>query len=421
MGGNPDDEKAMPSFGGLQARVVLGIGAGFMRDEYIKSVRLSDSNRKALLSSIESGVRSVEESNRADDRSECHLLDIPVQVTHPDGAKARFLICMRNISSGGISFIHGGFLYPGSKVIIQMPTIWGDIENIKGKVVNCRLVQGQNHEIGIQFDAPSDRRRYLTLPGETPLDPDPDSNERSELTGRVLYIDTQVADAKLAAFHLKDSQVTLDSSTTCEDAITKIKSSAVDLIMLSSEIEGIGEESAIESIRSTGFKGPIIFVVSRADAAKAESSGANSSIFVLTKPYSPAKLIAALSQCLADASTSGDGPIYSELASNPDAVELVQYYLGYVEELSAQLRDSIEKDEVDTALQSCRTLMETGTGYGFSAVSIVAKNAVTELSSSMSINESISEIQRLLGVCARIESKDNSEPNSEPEKPDPQV
>ena len=381
-----------------------------MSDEYIKSVRLSEVNQRALLAEMESNVRSVEESNRSDDRAVCHIVDIPVQVTHPDGGIARFLICLRNISSGGVSFVHGGFLYPSSQVIVQIPTIWGGIESITGRVINCRLISGQNHEIGIRFDEPADRRRYLTLDGETPLDPDPDSDECNELSGRLLYVDQNFADAKLVAFHLKDSRITLETAATCDEAIEQIKSTAIDLIMLSSEISGDGDESAIDSIRNAGFKGPLVVVANSIDAKKYELMGAAGAFSVLTKPYSPASLIAGLSNCLQDTDTSGNGPIFSVLASTPDAIELVEYYLGYVEEVAGTLRDAIEKDEYEGALQSCRTLMETGSGYGFTPVSFAAKTAVTELTASMSINESISEIQRLLGVCERIEAKGAPEP-----------
>lgn len=386
-----------------------------MSDEYIKSVRLNEASQRALLSQMESKVKPVEESHRSEDRQECHLINIPVQVTHPDGGFAKFLICMRNISSGGLSFVHGGFLYPQSEVTIHLPTIWGSIESIKGKVVNCRHVEGQNHEIGVQFDKPIDRRRYLTLPGETPLDPDPDTSERDELAGRVLYVGGQGADTKLVGFHLKDSRITLESATSCDEAADMIKSSAIDLIMISSEIEGPDGAPPVETIRSSGFKGPIILVVNSADSQNVDALCPEGSITALVKPYSPAALIGALSKSLSGSASSGDGPIYSELANNPDAVELVEYYLGYVEEITGQLRDSIEKDEFESALQSCRTLMETGTGYGFTPISSSAKVAVTELSASMSINESISEIQRLLGVCSRISARDNqgSDPKDE--------
>lgn len=376
-----------------------------MQNDYLKSVRMSEVNQRALLEQMDSAMRPVEESQRAEDRASWRLLDVPVEVTHPDGARARFLVCMRNISCGGASFIHGGFLYPGSKLVVLLPTIWGDFESLEGVITNCRHVEGQNHEIGVRFIEPFDRRRCLTLPGETPLDPDPDTSERNELVGRLLYVDQSPADAKLVAFHLKDSRITIESAMACEEAVEKIKSMAVDLILLSHSIDGVGDQSAVECLRSAGFKGPVVLVNNSAETSKQGPGADSGGLATLTKPYSPARLIAVLSGCLASIETSGDGPIYSELSSNPDAVELVEYYLGFVEETAGRLRDSIEKDEYEPALEACRSLMETGAGYGFTPISTSAKVAVTELTASMSINESITEVQRLLGVCARIEAR----------------
>ncbi|MCB9837806.1 MAG: PilZ domain-containing protein [Phycisphaeraceae bacterium] len=385
-----------------------------MSKDYIKTVRMNEAQQRALLGDMDSKSQSVELSRRNEDRSPLHLVDVPVQVTHPDGGIGKFLVCIRNISSGGLAFIHGGFLYPGSKVVVQTPTIWKGVETLTGKVASCRHVNGQSHEIGVQFDKPCDRRRYLTLPGETPLDPDPDVHERNELVGRVLYVDSTPADAKLVAFHLKNSRVTVETASKIQEAIEKVKSVAIDLIMCSSAIENTGEESAIEALRNVGFKGPVVLVTNSGDAGRTDSAadGDLGQVQTLPKPYSPAKLIAVLSACLSETNALGEGPIYSELASNPDAVELVEYYLGYVEELTAQLRQAIENDEYDGALTTCRTLMETGSGYGFTPISTTAKAAVTELSASMSINESISEIQRLLSVCSRIDSK--SAPGAKP-------
>ena len=48
--------------------------------------------------------QQVEDTKRSEERCPIHMLDVPLQVTHPDGAVAKFLICLRNISSGGMSF-----------------------------------------------------------------------------------------------------------------------------------------------------------------------------------------------------------------------------------------------------------------------------------------------------------------------------
>ncbi len=390
-----------------------------MTNEYMKSVRLNEAAQRALLKNMETSKQQVESSKRAEERCLIHMLDVPLEVTHPDGAIAKFLICLRNISPGGVSFIHGGFLYPQSKVVLKVPNIWGDVEPLEGRVANCRHVEGQNHEIGVKFDKPCDRRRFLTLPGETPLDRDPDANVRSELAGRVLYLDPSPADAKLVAFHLKDSQVTIESITTCAEAVEKIKSSAIDLIMCSGDLEPEGDQPVEESLRSAGYKGPIVMVCNSADAEKMEQANDDDSkAQVLVKPYTPAKLIAALSSSLLGADPTGEGPIYSDLSNDPDAVELVEYYLGYVEEIAGALRKSIEDDKFDDVLVSCRTLMETGAGYGFTPITASAKVAVTELTASMSINDSISEIQRLLGVCERIEAKIAGTGTSASEEPD---
>ena len=88
---------------------------------------------------------------RREERWEYRMSDIAVLVAHPGGGSGRFLVCSRNLSAGGMGFIHGGYLHPGSDCRIALTRPDGSRLAVEGVVAHCRHVEGPHHEIGIRF------------------------------------------------------------------------------------------------------------------------------------------------------------------------------------------------------------------------------------------------------------------------------
>lgn len=91
--------------------------------------------------------------SREHERFAYRITDIPVHIEHPDGGTSGLLTFGRNLSSGGIAVLHGGYLHLGSRCTVILRTLAGDPTSIAGIVRHCRHIQGMSHEVGIQFDA----------------------------------------------------------------------------------------------------------------------------------------------------------------------------------------------------------------------------------------------------------------------------
>lgn len=61
-----------------------------------------------------------------------------------------------NISSTGVGFLHGAFVYPGTVCSLIARDLGGVPRQLTGHVVRCRLIQGRVHEVGVRFDEPID-------------------------------------------------------------------------------------------------------------------------------------------------------------------------------------------------------------------------------------------------------------------------
>jgi len=373
-----------------------------MADDFYSSVRLTDAERRKLLDDVRSQRRPVEESHRAHERIEYNRSEVPLVVTHPNGEVARFLVCTRNISIGGLAFLHGGFLYPGCRCEITLPTVWGGKETLNGVIISCRHLQKHVHEFSVSFETLIDRRRFVTLPGERPLESELDTSKIAALSGRVLFIDECRVNADLAQHHIKNSKVEMVAAESLEEGVETLRSAPFDTVLLDLDNFEKTPAELIGEIREAGFKGPIVCASTTPESEAAESALEAGADEVASRPIAAIDLVRILTECLSGSSGAA-GPVQCQLESSPDTVALIENYLGYIETLAASLSEDIEKEDIEKVLKSCRVISQSAGGYGFPPLEQAANKAMLSLQDSKSVVESISELQRLQSVCSRLE------------------
>jgi len=75
-----------------------------------------------------------------------------------------FIVPTRNVSSGGIAFLHSQMMHVGQPCVVQLATKDGSFIMVPGKVLRCNYVKQMMHEVAIQFDKPIDVSLLLTEP-----------------------------------------------------------------------------------------------------------------------------------------------------------------------------------------------------------------------------------------------------------------
>lgn len=84
-----------------------------------------------------------------------------LRIQHPAGNTTTHMVRTRNISCGGLGFVHGAFLYDNTKLHIALQTRMGEGVALAGKVVWSRHIEGQSHEIGVRFAQPIDITEFI--------------------------------------------------------------------------------------------------------------------------------------------------------------------------------------------------------------------------------------------------------------------
>ncbi|MEM9418835.1 MAG: PilZ domain-containing protein [Planctomycetota bacterium] len=120
------------------------------------SLKLTEKQWGQLIATLEAGkgptVPATRDRRDLDIKRYPHVRKVALRIIHPGGQKTSHLVRSRNISAGGMSFLHLSFLYPGTACHVALQTRHGESVAMSGKVSWCRLVSGRSHEIGFRFD-----------------------------------------------------------------------------------------------------------------------------------------------------------------------------------------------------------------------------------------------------------------------------
>jgi hypothetical protein len=120
----------------------------------VRTVRLTDAQLQELFAKLDAASLAEPFEGRQNERFPYRLKGCVVHMQQPgDGSPRAFLVPTRNISSGGVSFLHGGYVHTGTHCTVQLITAHGTWADVPGEVVRCSYVQGQIHEVGVKFDA----------------------------------------------------------------------------------------------------------------------------------------------------------------------------------------------------------------------------------------------------------------------------
>jgi CheY-like chemotaxis protein len=316
-------------------------------------------------------------------------------------------VCARNISAGGLSAIHGGYIHPGSECKIVLPRREGSPFAVTGVIVHCRHIEGSYHEIGIRFTQEVDPAALVPqmIPdGEGDADPDSDM---PALEGRILVVDQSPADRKLMTHHLSGTALILKMVSSSGAAIDAVQKHNFDLILCDLHIENDAVRM-IKKIRSSKYKGPIIVVTAESSAARlteARAAGANE---IIGKPHSAAYLASLLAEWLDIPGV--DRPIYSNLEETAGMGELIADFVDDVQKKTHYLEKVIASTDMTAARELCVELVGSGTGFGFASITEAARDALTAIDTAQNKQDAASSLKRLVAICQRLRCGNSARP-----------
>ncbi len=387
-------------------------------NHFVNNLRLNDGQRKNLLDHMDRGSKNVEggqdDNKRSERRVEFRDAQMLISIEHPAGGISNLQVITRNISSGGMSFLHGGYIHTRSRCKIRLARRQGSELTIQGTVRSCRHVRDHIHEIGVQFDRKLDVQEFLHEPGGD-SGSEGEFQRPTDLRGTVLLVDASDADSQLFAHFTRETGITLVIAKSLDDVVKKVKAHRVDMAFVELRVGKYPCEDVIRKLREMKFNGPMVIVTAESGGdpvGRAKKEGAS---YVLGKPYSQVDLMNLLGRLHRETGAIASGDcLFSTVEDQPGMLELIRGYISQVRTIAGHLDSAIMKEDVPAVRELCLQVKGSAGGYGFTSLGAAASDSLRMLDASMSIQESASALRRLGILCRQVSTRSGTGSEKEP-------
>ena len=127
-----------------------------------RSVRMTAGASQKLLESLDHDAPSDGASARQTERCTFRSKSTVVCLQQPgDADLTPFITHTRNLSSGGLAFLHGNYVHGGTDCVVILQALDSQWHSVKGVVVRCRHVSGLIHEVGVRFEESIDLGMFI--------------------------------------------------------------------------------------------------------------------------------------------------------------------------------------------------------------------------------------------------------------------
>lgn len=363
-----------------------------MRD-YRRTVPETDPRLQRLLDELDDRTRGRLPADRLalwqrGDRE----FELCITLTHPGGGGGRFLVTSRCVLPRNVSFLHAGYLHPGTKCGFEVE-VEGRMQSVaSGAVAWCEFLERGIHAVGVEFDCSVDPSLFVRSRGGR--QGDRVSLRLPELRGTVLVLDDQRLDRELVRFHLRSTGLELMGAATAEEALEIVAQRPVDVVVCDLNLEsGRTGEEAIARLTDAGWTGPVILLTAESDDGRVGEAMSAGAFTVVRKPYDRRSLMAALvasfikrdverkgpSVCEVGGAASAGNMIRSTLELSSETDRMVSSFVAEAHRMAEELRGASAMGDVGRAREVCRTLTGSAAGYGFAPLSAAASHATREL------------------------------------------
>lgn len=360
----------------------------------VRTIRLPVEQIARILDEMD-GAAVDTPTARRDSRFKYRIKEIVILMQQPGfSAPMAFIAPTRNISARGLSFLHGGYVHPGTVCVVQLVTTRGGQQNVVATVRRCRYVQSNVHEVAVQF--------------KHAVDPAVFCHDAVRL--RVLLADDDAGLSRLAMLHLGRLNCDVKPASDGQAALNCAAESTFDLILLDMDLPVVDGYTVARELRGRGYTGMIVAGTgsdSAEDRKKAMEAGCDRH---LIKPfdYEPlAELIASLQS----------EPLFSTFH---DDVAMAELIADFVNGLVAKIR-ALEQGLAAKDPKALRTIVSDlkveSRGFGFEAITELASKVEASVVRNDPLEMTAPHIRALIRLCAQARSAPKSQAAGEAQSP----
>ncbi len=323
------------------------MSSGDQKSNLVRTIRLDEAELNTVLDRLDSKEPAPKAQKRVSERFSYRTTGCIVHMQQPGAASATaYQVATRNLSAGGMSFLHGGYVHTGTKVLVQLISTYGTWKTVRATAVVCEYVNGNIHDVGVKFDQEIEPGDFCT----------------AAIRSRVLIVDDDDSLAKLATYYLGKLNAEVDRAENGEVGVEMASKNKYDLILMDVEMPVMDGHTAVRELRSKGYIGKIIAATGRTeeeDRVKCLEAGCDGYI---PKPYVQDDLATVLASI-------EEEPLISSHQDDPDMIPLIESYVETLPEKVRCLEVAMAKGDADKLESLARSAKSDGKSFGFDPIS----------------------------------------------------
>lgn len=365
----------------------------------VRTIRLDDEQVTRILDELDAA--SSGHVDRLGPRYIYRKNGLVIHMQHPGSSNpVAYQVRTRNLGSQGLSFLHGGFVHPGTRCLVELTTAYGTWNYVTGITLRCRFVEANLHEVAVRFEQVVDPASYC-----------PDATQT-----RVLLVEDDPLVARLARFYLEKLNVVVDQAENGKIALECVKGNTYDVILLDMVMPVMDGFEVARELRRRGFSRTIAAVTGMTQPGDREKCLEAGCDLYLPKPFVESDFVAMLDSLREE-------PLFSNFHDDPSMRQLIH---EFVAELPAGLRaieQAMEDQDVATLEVLARRFKAEGSGYGFDIITEVAGRIERSLIDDGRLDAVREDVQLLVKLCdqarapldiSSLGAKGSNEPGSKP-------
>lgn len=336
----------------------------------VDTLRISETEAAAILNQLDD--QQIQKSDDLRDNRRVTLRLGPglvIEVHQPGGTSSKFLVRPRNISRTGLAFIHGGFLHKDTMCNVLFNTRSAGRVNVRGRVVRCRHIRGNLHEIGLKLLDELDLGKAVQLPSNRPAALSTAANPK--LTGKSLLVESNDDDRAFVHQLLEHVGLAVRSSATIGRGIEQFAAGPCDVIIVSLDPIMKPASELANTLRDRGYGGPILGLTASHSPQVVRAALGHGLSSVLTKPFGVQTLDHVLRRAMLG---EGAGPIalLSEHDQQPMMQQLVNGFLEHLQAYCDQLDGLREKPGDEALIALSLSLKGASANLGYPLIAAAA-------------------------------------------------
>lgn len=316
-------------------------------------------------------------------------------IDHPGGSSTKLKLACRNLSRGGISLLHAGFIHAGSRCKVLLTRTNGGTVEVPGEVKRCQHRQGTLHEFGIKFDRPINLADFV---GGNNHDDffSMELVKPESLKGRLLHVEDCELDATIVRHYLRETSIQTELVTCGADAISKSVEN-FDIILCDWRLPDILGTEVVTRMRAMDVVAPVLMVTSDAIGLMKVGLWNLSNVSMLTKPFTQEQLLRPLAERLL---VTQNAPVGDSGGDNP-GVPLAGVPIELVRPMIERLELAITSGDAKVAGDMCFQLKGVASSLGMPLVGKACENALNAIATLKPGTEPPKLVKDLVMACKR--------------------